>query len=283
MALLHSHTLFAHSMRAPHALWDMPSAQVVEALATEVVSRAGWGDIFLDDKRNLRWNRIVAAGHSQGAGHAAFWAIVRNMRAVLLSGPQDCDECVTWLSRGANESPRRVAVYHRNEECAGLPGAAAKSFSQLGLIPRNLRRMGLRKVCAWKNGVGMEEECDGIEVDFKPVCREGRSMHSSVGTNRCAPLEMEMVWGWMFRQVRPGLSPVHAVKGAGLGREMTMIVKKGAAAMDELNHDQKWGEWNDLLVFAMIAAPLWVLLLKKVLRGAAVGWNIAFYSRNSMS
>lgn len=50
--------------------------------------QGGW-DAFLENGRP-RWNRIIAAGHSQGSGHAAYLGkMFRLSRVLIFSGPQD--------------------------------------------------------------------------------------------------------------------------------------------------------------------------------------------------
>lgn len=69
----------------------------------------GW-EHFLDDELP-RWDRLAAAGHSQGGGHAAI--LGKNIlleRVVMLSAPADCVEDegpAPWLSRPGDTSADR--------------------------------------------------------------------------------------------------------------------------------------------------------------------------------
>ncbi|HEV7351564.1 MAG TPA: hypothetical protein VGN74_00345 [Brevundimonas sp.] len=48
----------------------------------------GWGQLLLAGQ--LNWSRITVAGHSQGAGHAAYLGKMRSLdRIVMFSGPSD--------------------------------------------------------------------------------------------------------------------------------------------------------------------------------------------------
>jgi len=76
-----------------------------------------WG-AFLEDGRP-RWDRIVVAGHSQGAGHAAYLGKMYALKGVvMLSGPQDY-----------------LKVFSRPAPWQGLPGQtpAARQFAFLNL------------------------------------------------------------------------------------------------------------------------------------------------------
>ncbi len=61
---------------------------------------------FLDEDGPV-WERIVLAGHSQGAGHAAYLAKTHPVQAALmLAGPQDSDEA-SWLHQPSATTPDR--------------------------------------------------------------------------------------------------------------------------------------------------------------------------------
>ncbi len=46
--------------------------------------------MFLAPDNQLRWDRIVVGGHSQGAGHAAFLAKEHNLAGIIIfAGPGD--------------------------------------------------------------------------------------------------------------------------------------------------------------------------------------------------
>lgn len=90
-------------------------------LATEVPEQ-GW-PLFLTDAGQIRWDRLVLAGHSQGGAHAAFLAKTHAVAGVLLfSSPQDADrstfppQIAPWLAAPWATPKRRVyAIAHAAE------------------------------------------------------------------------------------------------------------------------------------------------------------------------
>jgi hypothetical protein len=79
----------------------------------------GWAD-FLQGNQP-RWERIVVAGHSQGAGHAAYLGKCYRLAGVLMfSGPQDYlkvfDRPAPWQHRkGLTPPGRQFAFLHVND------------------------------------------------------------------------------------------------------------------------------------------------------------------------
>lgn len=67
----------------------------------------------------VRWDKIVVAGHSQGSGHAAYLGKRHRLQAVLLfAGPQDTGArgVSPWLSlAGATPPESFLALLHRND------------------------------------------------------------------------------------------------------------------------------------------------------------------------
>lgn len=97
----------------------------------------GWGEFMTDGQP--AWSRFVVAGHSQGAGHAAYLGKLFAVDAVLMfSGPQDyfndLDKPAPWLSRPSATPPSRFFaslslndpfnVHHQTANCSVLMGAA---------------------------------------------------------------------------------------------------------------------------------------------------------------
>lgn len=93
----------------------------------------GWNEFVTGNEP--AWNRIVLAGHSQGAGHAAFLAKLHAVDKVLMfSGPQDYlstfDKPASWQSRPSATPPSRFFaflslhdpfnVHHQIANCAAL-------------------------------------------------------------------------------------------------------------------------------------------------------------------
>jgi pimeloyl-ACP methyl ester carboxylesterase len=75
-----------------------------------------WNEFLRGDQP--RWDRIIAAGHSQGAGHAAYLAKCFPLAgALMLSGPQDYLKVfhspAPWLYRkGRTDAARQYAFLH---------------------------------------------------------------------------------------------------------------------------------------------------------------------------
>ena len=97
----------------------------------------GWGEFFADGQPV--WSRIVVAGHSQGAGHAAYLGKMFPVDEVLMfSGPQDyfddLDMPAPWLARPSTTPQSQyfaflnVAdpynVHHQIANCSVLMGIA---------------------------------------------------------------------------------------------------------------------------------------------------------------
>lgn len=97
----------------------------------------GWSEFFADGQPV--WSRIVVAGHSQGAGHAAYLGKMFPVDEVLMfSGPQDyladLDRPAPWLARPSATPPSRyfaflnVAdpynVHYQIANCSVLMGVA---------------------------------------------------------------------------------------------------------------------------------------------------------------
>lgn len=74
------------------------------------------------ETNNLNWDKIVIAGHSQGAGHASYFSQKRLFeRVVMFSGPNDYsthfNSPANWLSEdGLTDLNKRYALLHINDE-----------------------------------------------------------------------------------------------------------------------------------------------------------------------
>lgn len=191
-------------------LWDVPSLQSVEQLVMDIMHRVGWGPLFLTHDGQPRWERIVASGHSQGAGHATYLSVMRRTRAVILSGPQDCSRCAEWLSvddaslQDGTMNPRRRALFHADEECVlGLLDKKCPKGED-EIIQRNLARIGLETTCVWHEDEGVGQGCEVVVSKLTPTCRHVRAGHASTGTDECAAEGMDRMWKWIFAEVREG-------------------------------------------------------------------------------
>ena len=102
----------------------------------------GW-DAYLDNGAP-RWNRIAIAGHSQGAGMAAFIAKRQVVaRVVLLSGPVDFSNpgkvLAPWIASASATPPDRwYGLYHTHELRAGL---LEQSYGVLRIPPAHVRAL----------------------------------------------------------------------------------------------------------------------------------------------
>lgn len=66
---------------------------------------AGWGEFVKQGQ--VRWDKVIAAGHSQGAGHAAYMGKQFKLRGVLMfSGPQDYLQYFNAPARWQQENGR---------------------------------------------------------------------------------------------------------------------------------------------------------------------------------
>ncbi len=77
---------------------------------------------YLTTSNNIDWQKIVLAGHSQGAGHACYLGKKRLVeRVIMFSGPNDYsthfNSPANWLSDdGLTESNKQYALLHINDE-----------------------------------------------------------------------------------------------------------------------------------------------------------------------
>jgi len=100
----------------------------------------GWGGYLADD--GPRWERIAVAGHSQGAGMAAYIAQRRSVaRVILFSSPWDSfgrGRLAPWVLKGSGAtSPERwFGAYHKKENTADL---IAEAYRGLHVPRQNVR------------------------------------------------------------------------------------------------------------------------------------------------
>lgn len=143
-------------------------ARLIAALATLSARDAGGGwDAFLDPSaakpaERVRWSLVLAAGHSQGGGHAAVMGKAFALdRVVALSSP--CDQTTTgaasWLDAGKTPyATSPAAAFHGlgapgDAICPGYPAA----WDALGMA--TARRHGDAIVCAGSTAHGATIEC----------------------------------------------------------------------------------------------------------------------------
>ncbi len=95
-----------------------------------IAPNEGW-DSYRNAVGQLRWERVVVAGHSQGAGHAAFIARLESVaRAVLFSGT----EAAAWTQAGDFVTPASniwafghsleafISAFQSSWDNIGIPG-----------------------------------------------------------------------------------------------------------------------------------------------------------------
>jgi acetyl esterase/lipase len=161
---------------------DTPAESIVNRLTRllEYLDKThpdeGWG-AYLDNGAP-RWSRIAIAGHSQGAGMAAFLAKrVAVARVVLLSGPADFTVpgrvLAPWLSGASATSPDRwYALYHQQERLAPL---LQQAYAALGIPPDHILALTLPpRVPRWFNGRGDLYHLSDIGDGTTPRDAEGR-------------------------------------------------------------------------------------------------------------
>eukprot|EP00429_Kryptoperidinium_foliaceum_P070074 CAMPEP_0176070036 /NCGR_PEP_ID=MMETSP0120_2-20121206/34971_1 /TAXON_ID=160619 /ORGANISM="Kryptoperidinium foliaceum, Strain CCMP 1326" /LENGTH=388 /DNA_ID=CAMNT_0017403675 /DNA_START=10 /DNA_END=1176 /DNA_ORIENTATION=+ len=184
-------------------LWDVTPVDSMKSILRAALLRLSWGRQFLTGEQGVRWSKVILSGHSQGAGHAAYLSILKDVRAVLLSGPQDCAECSEgWLARATPVVTRR-ALFHMHEECGPEPDATGPQ-DEAGLILQNLVRMGLRTQPTVWTGKDLEPRDREIVIsDLEPSCQGGRSFHMSISVDSCAPRSerMDALWTSLFSDI----------------------------------------------------------------------------------
>lgn len=75
----------------------------------------GWSS-YLDAAKQVRWDRVVMGGHSQGGSMTAWMAQNMSLRgAVMLSGPQDDDEITDYWVDAPFATSRVVGAFHALE------------------------------------------------------------------------------------------------------------------------------------------------------------------------
>lgn len=213
-------------------LWDVRPGRSVEALLTGVLQNVVWGSRFLGGvgggrEGEVLWPRIIVSGHSQGAGHAAFWSVARPvLGAALVSGPQDTVAAAApWLQQAAPEDgvDRRLLI-SAHEECGPQPRHPV-SHCEADALLRNVARMGLswdasKSAQQWNGtesgaAVSFGDGKGGVVVSFAPpapTCDSPRVWHCSVALDACAPAGIEAVWRKLFAGFRrPGARRIRGV------------------------------------------------------------------------
>ena len=144
------------------------------------------------------------SGHSQGASHAAYLSVARPvLAAVMLSGPQDCAECVrSWAGEAATQPTLRRAAYALREGCGDAPDDRGEycPTHNPGALRRNLGAMGLARGMLGANASGY------VQTDFAPhlaaaAPRPNRVHHKSVAKAEWASSASAAVWAILFDDI----------------------------------------------------------------------------------
>lgn len=117
---------------------------------TSTYPEQDWGQ-YITTSNNLNWEKIVIAGHSQGAGHACYLGKKRSAeRVVMFSGPNDFsthfNSPANWLTEdGLTDISKQYALLHVNDEIISydyqvlnLKGIGILSSSEEPLLVDNL-------------------------------------------------------------------------------------------------------------------------------------------------
>lgn len=161
-------TLTALHAQEPHGGWDAyftPAAGIP------------------DHERYLTWSRIVLAGFSQGAGHAAYLAREHAAEGVvLISGPPDPVDVVDWMRPGATPSCRWLAFRHEGE---ALSTMFAESWDLLGVEGADAPIGSVDGTC-WDP---WPPYADGrrfvAALPGNPGCASGDPLHGSMANDPC--------------------------------------------------------------------------------------------------
>jgi hypothetical protein len=126
---------------------DTPAESIVNRLAKLLVKldhdhpSDGWGQYLADGAP--KWERMAVAGHSQGAGMAAFIAQRKRVdRVILFSSPWDFygrdRQLAPWVLTGPGATPadRWFGAYHKKENTAAL---IARAYKALKIPEGNIR------------------------------------------------------------------------------------------------------------------------------------------------
>jgi predicted esterase len=130
---------------------DSPAESIVNRL-TKLLSKLdhdhpsdGWGQYLAAGSPN--WQRIVVAGHSQGAGMAAYIAQKKHVaRVILFSSPWDFygrdRQLAPWIFNGPGATPAEswFAAYHKKENTAAL---IERAYKGLKIPPTHIRALTL--------------------------------------------------------------------------------------------------------------------------------------------
>jgi hypothetical protein len=157
----------------------------------------GWNLFYDHVAGTVMWNRVIASGFSQGAGHAAFLAYEQRVaRTAFLSGPEDCCSSTSFMSRPwATPNDRLTAWYHNEED---LRGAIEANLAQRGMSERTMFVPG---------ALSADLRLDGLHLytrdDFSDTCpsESNREFHYTSTLDSCAPRNTMLESGYAYEPV----------------------------------------------------------------------------------
>lgn len=147
----------------------------------------GWSG-FLGDEGQVRWGRVVLAGHSQGAAHAAFLAQRLPLRrAVLISGPQSVPSLKASHLASPFATEDIVAFAHAAEDQVASIKDALAVMGLTRSVEVGARELGSPAFVA---GDAAFVRAQAVFSTVPPRRTSvSRSEHVSVATNAICPLD----------------------------------------------------------------------------------------------
>jgi hypothetical protein len=193
---------------------DSVSHRLLSTLQSLARSDPSWNQFLSSSDTHLssvRWDRIIIAGHSQGAGHAGYIASSHlTSGAVLLSGIQDCCSYSTYmnwnLSPWLTPSSRLSILFHSYEDLRGLIVANTDQYLP-GQAPVEYTPSSSSHSALQSQYLSVKEP-----VQNSSACRSSsRPEHSSTATDSCSPLDphtqptgylYQPLWQYLFSRIR---------------------------------------------------------------------------------
>jgi len=220
-------------------VWAVPQKDSVEALVQDVLANQAWGREFLKgseyahDGGLVDWQKIIISGHSQGASHAGYLTQVRQLHAVLFSGPQDSQASAENWGNLSVPSRTRRSFHHLHEECGDEPLSPA-TYCEAGSMPRLLQDMGFGGTTLWAGG-DLPRSLTNVVTNVAPNCTGGRFYHNGIVTDDCAPDEFDVIFEALFTGIStPTPAPTPATTppdSHGVAARMCVLVFALALAL----------------------------------------------------
>jgi len=133
-----------------------------------------WGQ-YLIGANEPNWEKIIVAGHSQGAGHACYLGKKNEVdRVVMFSGPNDYSsfysESANWLREsGATALERQFALLHEADEIVSFENQVA-NLRGLGLLASGENPLLVDNLTApYENANALSINSSGISNHSVPI------------------------------------------------------------------------------------------------------------------